>query len=136
MIVYGKLSKKYLTAIDYFASALLSSQLKPHIIVTIKFNNKLPVLGFTEVDGYNSKGKPREFILELKSKQSEKELLKTLAHEMTHVAQYAYGKLNEKGNMWLSRKLDYDSVPYHKRPWEKEAFKMEKKLYKEFVNEQ
>lgn len=135
MIVYGKLSKKYLAAIDCFATALLSPQLKSHITVTIKFNRKLPVFGFTEIDGYNSKGKPREFILELKSNQTEKELLKTLAHEMVHVKQYAYGEIDERGTKWLSRKMDHDSVPYHKRPWEKEAFKMEDKLYKEFTGE-
>jgi hypothetical protein len=129
MIVIGKISKTHASAIEYFASQLLTPQLKKHIILNLKFIRKLPVCGFTEVDGYNSKGQPREFILEIQHGMSEKQLLKTLAHEMTHVKQFAYGEIDEKGTKWLSRKLDHDSVPYHKRPWEKEAFKAEERLY-------
>jgi len=33
----------------------------------------------------------------------------------------------------LSRKLDHDSVPYHKRPWEKEAYQMEERLYQKWL---
>jgi hypothetical protein len=64
---------------------------------------------------------------------SEKQTLKTLAHEMTHVKQFAYGEIDERGTKWLSRKLDYDLVPYHKRPWEIEAFQAEERLYKKWI---
>lgn len=133
MILYGKVTKAHSAAIDYFASQLLTPQLKSHIVVTVKFIKDLPVCGFTEVDGHNSKGKPREFILEIQKNLNEKELLKTLAHEMCHVKQYAYGQLDEQGTKWLSRKYDHDNVPYNKRPWEKEAYKIEERLYKQWL---
>ena len=133
MILQGKVTRAHMSAIDYFASQLLTPQLKSHIIVTIRFIKNLPVCGFTEVDGYNSKGKPREFILEIQRGMSEEELLKTLAHELCHVKQYAYGELNEKGTKWLSRKYDHDDLPYNQRPWEIEAYKTEKRLYKQWL---
>jgi len=136
MIVIGKLSRQQMAAMDYFASALLTPQLKSHIIITVKLTKDLPVFGFTEVDGYNSKGKPREFILEIQKGLPEIDMLETLAHEMVHVRQYCYGEIDERGTKWLSRKMDHDAIPYHKRPWEIEAYKMEKKLYKEFISEQ
>ena len=133
MILQGKVTKAQMAAIDYFASQLLTPQLKSHIIVTIRFIKKLPVCGFTEIDGYNSSGKPREFILEIQKNMSEEETLKTFAHELCHVKQYAYGQLNEKGTKWLSRKYDHDNIPHSQRPWEKEAFKTEERLYKQWL---
>jgi hypothetical protein len=133
MIVQGRINKTQAAAIEYFASQLFTPQLKSHIVITIAFRKNMPVLGYTDVDDYNSKGKPREFVLEINRKQSEKEILKTIAHEMVHCKQYAYGQLNEQGTKWLSRKMDHDSIPYAKRPWEIEAFTVGDKLYKEFA---
>ena len=133
MILNGKYNKTQASAIEFFATELLTPQLKSHIIINLRFLKVLPVCGFTEVDGHNSKGQPREFTLELQRGMSEKQTLKTLAHEMTHVKQYAYGEIDELGTKWLSRKLDHDSVPYHKRPWEIEAFQTEERLYKKWI---
>ena len=112
MIVKGRISKTHAAAIEYFASQLFSPQLKSHIVVSLAFKKNMPVLGYTEVEDYNSKGVPREFILEINRKQSEKEILKTIAHEMVHCKQYAYGQIDEQGTRWLSRKMDHDSLPY------------------------
>lgn len=133
MILQGKYNKTQASAIEYFATQLLTPQLKSNIIINLKFIKSLPVCGFTEVDGHNSRGAPREFTLELKRGMSEKETIKTLAHEMVHVKQYAYGEIDERGTMWLSRKFDHDSVPYHKRPWEKEAYQAEERLYQKWL---
>jgi hypothetical protein len=133
MILQGKYTRTQASAIEYFATQLLTPQLKKHIIINLKFIRKLPVCGFTEVDGHNTKGVPREFILEILHGMSEKQTLKTIAHEMVHVKQYAYGEIDERGTRWLSRKLDHDSVPYHKRPWEKEAYQMEERLYQKWL---
>lgn len=132
MIVKGRISKTHAAAIEYFASQLFSPQLKSHIVVSLAFKKNMSVLGYTEVEDYNSKGVPREFILEINRKQSEKEILKTIAHEMVHCKQYAYGQIDEQGTRWLSRKMDHDSLPYSKRPWEIEAYAIGDKLYEEF----
>lgn len=120
MIVKGKLSKFHLSAIDFFADALLTNQLKRHIIVHVRFRKNMDCLGLTEVDDYNASGKPREFILEINRNQSEEEIIHTLAHEMVHVRQYAYGELNEEATYWCGKQYAHD-LKYHEQPWEIEA---------------
>jgi len=55
-------------------------------------------------------------------------LLETLAHEMTHVKQYARGQLRFKKNkaIWLGKKPR--KLKYYQRPWEIEAMSKEKVL--------
>ena len=120
MIVKGKVSKIHLSAIDYFADSLLTKQLKKHIIVHVKFRKNLDVLGLVEVEDYNLSGKPREFIIEINRNQNATETLRTLAHEMVHVRQYAYGELNEEGTRWCGKRLERN-LEYHEQPWEIEA---------------
>lgn len=120
MIVKGKLSKSQLSALNFFADALLTNQLKRHIIIHVKFRRKMDYLGLAEVDDCNASGKPREFILEINRNQSEDEILRTLAHEMCHVRQYCYGDLNEEGNSWCGQRMSRD-LEYHEQPWEIEA---------------
>lgn len=56
-----------------------------------------------------------------------------LAHEMVHLLQYATGRLwlnvNTGAAMW-DGKIYSASIPYEERPWEKEAFKAQRKLEK------
>ena len=52
--------------------------------------------------------------------------MQTLAHEMVHAKQFLRKELD--GNLW--KKRNYDNVEYDDQPWEKEANKMEKRLYK------
>jgi len=56
------------------------------------------------------------------------EMMQTLAHEMVHARQFIRGQLkNESGWAWKGRKANgYD---YDNQPWEKEAFRLEKKLF-------
>ena len=120
MIVKGKVSKSHLSAMNYFADSLLTKQLKKHIIIHVKFRKTMDVLGLVEIEDYNLSGKPREFILEINRNQSDIEILRTLAHEMVHVRQYAYGELNEEGTQWCGQKMARD-LEYHEQPWEIEA---------------
>ena len=46
--------------------------------------------------------------------------LRTLAHEMVHVKQYAYGELNEQATYWCG-KFFSSNLNYHEQPWEIEA---------------
>jgi len=52
--------------------------------------------------------------------------MQTLAHEMVHAKQFLRKELD--GNSW--KKRNYDHIEYEDQPWEKEANKLEKKLYK------
>jgi hypothetical protein len=120
MIVKGKLNLFQLQALDFFADALLTKQLKRHIIVHVKFLKKMDCLGLTEIEDYNLSGKPREFILDINRNQTDDEILRTLAHEMVHVKQYCYKELNEEATRWCGMKMARD-LEYHEQPWEIEA---------------
>ena len=120
MIIKGKIKKSRLAALDFFADSLLTKQLSKHIIVNVIFRRSLDVLGITTVDDYNLSGKPREFIIDINLNQTEEEILRTLAHEMVHVKQYAKGQLDDEGRHWCGEKL-YNELQYHEQPWEIEA---------------
>ncbi len=132
MIVKGKLNKSQLLALDFFADALLTKQLKKHIIIHVKFRKKMDFLGLTEVEDYNASGKPREFILDINRNQSDNEILRTIAHEMCHVRQYAYGELNEEATQWCGQKMARD-LAYHEQPWEIEANSVGDIIYNDYM---
>jgi hypothetical protein len=121
MIVTGKVSKSRLTAINYFANCLFTKQLAKHIIVHFHFSKKLECLGLTTIEGFNSKNKPREFIIDINSNQSEEEILKTISHELVHVSQFATGRLNENMSIWEGNSMPED-IHYSEQPWELEAY--------------
>ena len=134
MLVRGRLSKIRLKAIDFFADLLLTPQLKKHIIVNVVFRKKMKYLGLTHVEDYNIMGKPREFTLEVYRNQTDEEILKTIAHELVHVRQYAVGDLNEEATLWQGRSVSRD-LEYHNHPWEIEAEDLTEILYGEYVND-
>lgn len=133
MIVKGKLNLSQLQALDFFADALLTKQLKRHIIVHIKFRKKLDVLGLTDVEDFNASGKPREFNIEVYRKQSSKEILLTLAHEFVHLSQYCRGDLNPEMTVWRGEKVNADEIPYHEQPWEIEAETLSHIIYNDYM---
>ena len=55
------------------------------------------------------------------------DMMKTLAHEMVHAKQYLRGELNGYSNSWKGKRLK--TYEYDNQPWEKEAYKLEDKLY-------
>lgn len=132
MVIKGKLSKSRMAAMSFFADSLLTKQMSRHIIVTVTLKSKMKALGLTCVEDYNLAGKPREFILEVNKNQSEEEILRTLAHEMVHVKQYAYGELNEEATYWCGETLSIN-LEYHEQPWEIEAHDIGDMLYYDYM---
>lgn len=134
MIITGKIPKKHLKALNYYAKNLFTPQKRRHLYLTIKYRKQLEYLGIVTVEDYNVLGLPNEFVIEIK-KNNEAEMLKTLAHEMVHVLQYARGELNETMTMWRGRKINSDQIPYSEHPWEIEAETIGIKLYNKFIHE-
>ncbi len=58
---------------------------------------------------------------------SYEQIMQTLAHEMVHAKQYLRGELNGWTNSWKGKKPR--NYKYENAPWEREAYKLEKKLY-------
>jgi len=134
MIITGKVNKKYREAIEFFATELFTPQMKRHIELRIRKRDLGIWHGFVSIEDYNVLNQPRSFVIELHKGDDEKEHLKTLAHELVHVRQYARNELNDEMNTWKGRKVDSDSIPYEDQPWEIEAIKLGDELYELYTN--
>jgi len=82
----------------------------------------------------------KTFDLELDPRMCDKELVLTVMHEMVHVRQYFKRQLRDVafGNVktWLGKMYCEDKIGYFKLPWEKEAFKLQEVLFKQFSKPQ
>jgi hypothetical protein len=80
--------------------------------------------------------RPREFTIQLEKTLDELALLTTLAHEMVHVWQYATGKLRlyQDGKHRYDGKVYSSNTKYVDRPWESEAYELERVLVEEWLN--
>jgi hypothetical protein len=123
-------------ASQYFADCLISKQMQKNIIITIKFNDKLDELGFAEIVRCNAKNKPREFKIQINSNLGVKDIIMTLAHEMVHVKQFAYGETNDTLSRWNDMEVDSETLDYWFHPWEIEAHGLEGGLMTKFAVEE
>ena len=132
MIITGKIPKTHRAAIQFYAEHLFTPQKRRHLCLNIKYRKQMDYLGLVTVEDYNVIGMPNEFTIEV-HKESEAEMLKTLAHEMCHVVQYSRGELNETMTLWRGKKVDADEIPYTEQPWEIEAETKGIQLYEAFL---
>jgi hypothetical protein len=84
----------------------------------------------TESDacGYCLAVSKREFVIEINEELDDIEFLGTIAHEMTHVKQYARGELDINEKLGYSSQEEYENAPH-----EIEAYSMEKILVKKYA---
>lgn len=76
---------------------------------------------------------PHTFEILLDASLSRKDCLTTLAHEFVHVKQFSRKELKfgHKIDTWCGKKY-YHGAAYESLPWEKEATRLETKLYNEY----
>ncbi len=135
MYIEGKLTNLQKSAIHYFADKLFSHQLKRNLGVRVIIRRKpMEFYGLIEVVSYNTSGRAREFNIEINGTISAEDKIRTLAHEMVHVKQYAYDELNSEMTLWRGKKVNPDKIPYAQQPWEIEAWTKGDKLYRSFMN--
>ena len=112
-----------------------------HIILDIKLTRHLKkkedAYGYCGITG-DSLSKPREFCIELDASMNHPidQLLIWLGHEFVHLKQFVRGELfdYEFGKtQWKSRVYDMANIVHDDQPWEKEAYRLESKLYEEFA---
>ena len=79
--------------------------------------------------------RPREFTIQLEKTLDEMTLLRTLAHEMVHVWQYASGRLRlyQDGRHRYNGRVYSSNTKYLDRPWEGEAYELEEVLVNEWL---
>lgn len=121
-------------AVESYAQNLIpSKRLRDNIHLTIKFNSKLKVWAFASIEEYNASNKAREFMIEIHPWLGAAEIFKTLAHEMVHIKQFAYGETNETLSKWKGITIDSDAIDYYHHPWELEAYSLETGLWAKFA---
>ena len=123
---------------EFYAERLLGKRMANNIYLDIKLTKELKkkekAYGFCHIID-DSLARPREFMIELDAsmKYGFDEILTWLAHEMVHLKQFVRKELwdYESGRVqWKSR--SFGRVNYDDQPWEKEAYRLEGKLYDEF----
>ena len=78
--------------------------------------------------------RPREFEIEIHNRLSPEAYTETLLHELWHVYQHVTGQLKDKYNKRYWKGIDHSETNYDDQPWEKDAHRMEKILYKRYTS--
>ena len=121
-------------AIKFYAEELISSRMLENINLKVKFDRNIgDVFGYASVEARTDYGKARDFLIEINPKIGARHILKSLAHEMVHIKQYAYGDLNEYLTRWKGTRIE-EGTDYYDHPWEIEAYMKEQILLEQFVN--
>lgn len=132
MIVFGRLTPKQTKALNFFADALLSKQMQKHIQLRFSFRKSIKdYQGMVYVDDFNLQKKLRQFVVVINKNDTEEQQLITMAHELVHVKQFAYGEMDIGLTRWRGKPVKED-VPYLDQPWEVEADNLSLKLVEEF----
>jgi hypothetical protein len=131
-------------ATEFFAKKLMGSRLSN--LLKIRVHVRKTVLdivtkGQVELHANGSK-RQRDYLIVLNGKKGLHSTIETLAHEMVHVRQKAKNQLQYKYHQTygsiMARWKDNPPVPlsdinYLDRPWEIEARKLQRELYKEYI---
>ena len=123
-------------AAKFYAECLMTKKMQENTRIIVKFTKNLKDCGYAYVTGYNSRGIPRKFMIEVHAGLGARNILETLAHEMVHVKQFAYGHINEKLSRWYDMTVNTDEVDYWFHPWEIEAHGLESALLCNFALEE
>ena len=123
-------------AMNFFRDFLFQKQyrLAMNTYVDVEVKRDIGADGWCFVE--DDDRRPREFTIQLEKTLDELALLTTLAHEMVHVWQYATGKLKlyQDGKHRYDGKVYSSNTKYVDRPWESEAYELERVLVEEWLN--
>lgn len=115
-------------AVKWFGHMLMNHKLCAKL--TIHIENDMDPSHYGEVEEHYSDGKrTRIYTIRINPKLTKKNYLHTLAHEMSHVKQYATGELREGlKTRWKGEIFD-ERTTYYDTPWEIDAYGREHGLY-------
>lgn len=125
-------------AIKFFGKKLLKNNMYHKINVTIEFEKfETPKKEFAFCEWEFDNHRPKDFIITVDKDLSKTMMLRSLAHEMVHIKQYATGELKDYVKMnkskWKGEIHDLDKIDYWDHPWEIEAHGREPGLYYRFM---
>ena len=127
------------SAAIWYGAVLLGTRMVNNIYLDIKLTKGLKkkekAYGYCHIidDDLN---RPREFMIEVDAsmKYPFDQILIWIAHEMVHIKQFVRGELcdYETGRVQWKKRM-YGRVHYEDQPWEREAYRLEEKLYNQFA---
>lgn len=121
--------KQFITdACEFYMKQLGFRKRKRQLDIFINIGKEEDLLGLCE---FNQDYTWPEISIHLNRDKNKEEMLKTLAHELTHAKQFLRRELVQKRD----GKMYWHGVQSDKEEWEDEAYIMEDKLYNEYVNE-
>lgn len=95
--------------------------------------------GMSQTDGLTVPKDKKQYVIFLAPSIGGAELIRLIAHEVAHVCQIIKGDLefaNDGGKIkvfWHDEEVNVDKVPYRQRPWEIEAYTLEKRHVHDFI---
>lgn len=137
--IRGKNSKisrdEYKFALKWMLSLVVSKKLLNNLHVILEFLEERGLKGSTEC--VDSEYRPRHFRIRIDPNLTRTAQLKTLAHELVHVKQFAmcemrYTKYRE-WIKWYKQSIHSEETDYWDLPWEIEAFGREYGIYIRYV---
>lgn len=140
-----KQTRELVHATQFFANLLMHRNMIRNLTIDIERERSLDVQG--QVINEDDTKRSRWFTISLRGARGDDHLVKTLAHEMVHVKQYAKNELSKelvvskgnrvkmcsvwRGEQWTPRRNEDE---YWDSPWEIEAFGKEVGLYHRWVD--
>lgn len=113
-----------------------------NITIYLRFTSPINPKEDGQCTWHDKNYKPREFDIEISDKLKNQYLYYAIIHECIHVKQFYYGELSQdlRTNYfkWQGKLYPYFSAStkqYRNFPWEREAYKYQKILYKKLKNE-
>lgn len=121
-------------AAEFYAKELISNvRIRNNCETEIRFVDDLTEYGFASIVDYNTRNKPRKFLIEMHPQLGSRRILSTLSHEMVHIKQYIEGETNDQLSTWRGKKINPDEVDYWIHPWEIDAYGREAGLLTKFA---
>lgn len=131
-------------ALDYFIEVMHTSahgvaEIEVNLVDSIECELGVDCHRYGEMYERDPSSNARLFVIDLASKYSFLELLRTLAHEVVHVIQSYDGRLTVANDEWIWQGKSYGNCPYQnntldmKLPWEVDAAKHDSNLARNFI---
>lgn len=129
--------KQFRQATEWMLTALVGTRLVQNIDLTVRF---VPNLGryVGDCEWLDDNIGPRQFLIRISTRQSKRQKMLTLAHELCHVKQFVTNQLFDYAtssnlSRWHRRVIDVTQYAYEDLPWERDAYATQTPLLRAYT---
>jgi hypothetical protein len=126
-------------AAKFAANILLSTRMRENLSIRVVFTEKDTKTNgwYGYCDWRDNNLRPRDFIIAIDPNLTRTQTLRVIMHEFVHVQQFATGRLKDYVRMhkvvnWMGEYHNDHKGENMTSPWEREARRLERSLYKQF----